>query len=116
MTSLINRARSENKRESFVTVTKKDIIKEVADHTGMDLHTVRDMVQTMFDCMCDGLAKDGHIEIRNFGIFKVKQTPERRARNPKNKTVITVPSKKHIHFKPGRLMKLRINENAETSN
>ena len=81
----------------------------------MDLHTVRDMVQTMFDCMCDGLAKDGHIEIRNFGIFKVKQTPERRARNPKNKTVITVPSKKHIHFKPGRLMKLRINEDEEAS-
>ena len=93
-----------------MTVTKKDIIKQVAEDTGMDLHTVRQMVQEMFDCMCEGLAEDGHIEIRNFGIFKVKQTPERKARNPKNKTVISVPSKRHIHFKPGRQMKIRINE------
>jgi len=93
-----------------MTITKKEIIREVSDRTGMDLHTVRDMVQAMFDCMCEGLADDQHIEIRNFGIFKVKKTPKRKARNPKNKTVITVPSKKHIHFKPGRLMKLRINQ------
>ncbi len=93
-----------------MTITKKEIIKEVSDRTGMDLHTVRDMVQAMFDCMCEGLSNDQHIEIRNFGIFKVKKTPKRKARNPKNKTVITVPGKRHIHFKPGRLMKLRINE------
>ncbi|HNT36262.1 MAG TPA: HU family DNA-binding protein [bacterium] len=93
-----------------MTITKKEIIKEVSDRTGMDLHTVRDMVQAMFDCMCEGLSNDQHIEIRNFGIFKVKKTPKRKARNPKNKTVITVPGKRHIHFKPGRLMKIRINQ------
>ncbi len=97
-----------------MTSTKKDIVKEVATRTGFDISSVKDIVQTMFDAMCDGLARDGNIEIRNFGIFKVKKTPARKARNPKTSEIITVPAKKHISFKPGQLMKKRINEKAET--
>ena len=91
------------------TVTKKDIVKEVAQLTGYDTQSIKDVVQTMFDCMCEGLAEDGNIEIRNFGIFRVKSTPERQARNPKTSEIITVPAKRHIHFKPGQEMKMLIN-------
>jgi|GEM_PF-887305 len=94
----------------MATVTKKDIVKEVARLTGYDTQSIKDVVQTMFDCMCEGLAKEGNIEIRNFGIFKVKSTPERQARNPKTSEIITVPAKKHIHFKPGQEMKILINQ------
>lgn len=92
------------------TRTKRDIVKEVAARTGFDIVTVQDIVQNVFDTMCQGLAEDGNIEIRNFGIFKVKETPERQARNPKTSEIITVPAKRHIHFKPGQLMKQKINE------
>jgi len=92
-----------------MTSTKKDIVKEVAEKTGFDISQVKDVVQTMFDAMCDGLARDGNIEIRNFGIFKVKTTPARKARNPKTSEIISVPEKKHISFKPGQLMKEKIN-------
>src|SRR5262249_54980541 len=93
-----------------MTSTKKDIVRDVAIKTGFDIITVKDMVQSMFDAMCEGLAKDTNIEIRNFGIFKVKYTPERKARNPKTSEVITVPAKRHINFKPGLQMKMKINE------
>ena len=101
----------------MATVTKKDLVKEVARLTGYDTQSIKDVVQTMFDCMCEGLAKEGNIEIRNFGIFKVKSTPERQARNPKTSEIITVPAKKHIHFKPGQEMKILINreESAQTA-
>ena len=69
----------------------------------------------MFDAMCEGLARDSNIEIRNFGIFKVKHTPERQARNPKTSEVITVPEKKHISFKPGQLMKKKINDKLDSN-
>jgi len=91
------------------TITKKDIVKEVARLTGYDTQSIKDVVQTMFDCMCEGLSRDGDIEIRNFGIFRVKHTPERQARNPKTSETITVPAKRHIHFKPGQEMKMLIN-------
>lgn len=93
-----------------MTSTKKDIVKEVALRTGFDISSVKEIVQIMFDAMCDGLAKDGNIEIRNFGIFKVKKTPSRKARNPKTSEIIVVPEKKHISFKPGQMMKKRIND------
>ncbi|HOJ59356.1 MAG TPA: HU family DNA-binding protein [bacterium] len=93
-----------------MTSTKKDIVKEVAARTGFDISSVKEIVQTMFDAMCEGLSADGNIEIRNFGIFKVKETPARNARNPKTSEIITVPAKKHISFKPGQLMKEKINE------
>jgi len=97
----------------LMTCTKKDIVKEVAARTGFDISSVKDIVQTMFDAMAEGLSEDGNIEIRNFGIFKVKQTPERQARNPKTSEIISVPAKKHISFKPGQLMKERINDNGD---
>lgn len=93
-----------------MTCTKKDIVKEVAARTGFDMASIKEIVQTMFDAMCEGLARDENIEIRNFGIFKVKTTPERKARNPKTSEIITVPAKKHISFKPGQVMKQKINE------
>jgi DNA-binding protein HU-beta/integration host factor subunit beta len=93
----------------MATQTKKDLIKEVANRTGLDILTVKDNIQSMFDVMCEGLARDGNIEIRNFGIFKVKAIPPRTARNPKTGETIEVPAKNLIHFKPGQLMKQRIN-------
>lgn len=98
-----------------MTSTKKDLVKEVAARTGFDISSVKQIVQTMFDAMCDGLSRDGNIEIRNFGIFKVKHTPARKARNPKTSEIIMVPPKKHISFKPGQTMKERINRNVEPS-
>lgn len=92
------------------TRTKRDIVKEVAARTGFDIVSVQEIVQCVFDAMCQGLAEDANIEIRNFGIFKVKETPERQARNPKTSEIITVPAKRHIHFKPGQMMKQKINE------
>lgn len=95
------------------TVTKKDIVSEVARLTGYDTQRVQVLVDAMFECISQGLARDGGIEIRNFGIFKVKSIPQRRARNPKTGEIVTVPAKKQIHFKPGQQMKTLINREEE---
>ncbi len=95
-----------------MTCTKRDIVKEVASRTGFDISTIQDIVDTMFEAMCVGLSEDRNIEIRNFGIFKVKETSSRTARNPKTGETITVPAKRHIHFKPGQEMKKKINESS----
>ena len=96
------------------TVTKKDIVGEVARLTGYDTQSVQMLVNSMFECIIQGLARDGGIEIRNFGIFKVKDIPERQARSPKSGEVITVPAKRQIHFKPGQQMKMLMNREEES--
>jgi nucleoid DNA-binding protein len=91
------------------TQTKKDLVKEVSLRTGLDLQTVRDNIQSMLDTMCEGLGRDGNIEIRNFGIFKVKSISSRMARNPKTGESIRIPARNLVHFKPGQLMKQKVN-------
>jgi integration host factor subunit beta len=58
------------------------------------------------------------IEIRDFGVFEVKQTKAKpKARNPKTNEVIYVPEHRKTHFKPSKLLKefLRQPLNQETT-
>jgi len=50
----------------------------------------------------------GRIELRNFGVFEVKQRAARKARNPRTGDEVYVPPKKVVVFKPGRLMEERV--------
>ncbi len=93
-----------------MTSTKKDLVKDVSEKTGLESAKVKEIIQSMLETMCKGLAEDGNIELRNFGIFKIKTTPERTARNPKTSEIIKVPAKKHVNFKPGLLLKVKINQ------
>jgi integration host factor subunit beta len=46
------------------------------------------------------------IEIRNFGVFEVKNSKAKpQARNPKTNEVIYVPPRKKVHFKAGKILK-----------
>ena len=71
---------------------------------------VQSIVQGMFDCISEGLACEGNIEIRKCGIFSTKSVPEHKARKPKTGETITVPSKNLIRFKPGLKMREIINQ------
>ena len=50
------------------------------------------------------------VEIRGFGSFTVNQRPERIGRNPKTGDQVTVPSKKVPHFKAGKDMRERVDQ------
>ena len=55
--------------------------------------------------MGDTLAKNGRIEIRGFGSFRLNYRPPRKGRNPKNGDSVLVPSKYVPHFKAGKLLR-----------
>jgi nucleoid DNA-binding protein len=61
--------------------TKKHLVREVTARTGLDAETVKVVVDSVFDVMCDDLARCGVIEIGNFGVFRVKSQPARTPRN-----------------------------------
>jgi len=88
--------------------TKKDIVKEIAERTGLTQAITKRVVQETLDAILDALAREGRIELRNFGVFVVRTRAERRARNPKTGEDVIVPSKRVVGFKPGRGMEARI--------
>lgn len=88
--------------------TKKDIVKEVAEKADLTQAQVRDIIQMSLDTILATLVRGDKVELRNFGIFLVKQRAERRARNPRTGEEVMVPRKKVVVFKPGRMMDARI--------
>ncbi len=89
-------------------MTKKDIVLKVSDETGIKQIDVKKVVQKTFDCIVEALVRGEKIELRNFGVFKVKQRKSRTGRNPRTNQVIPVPPRKVVVFKSGLAMKQQI--------
>jgi len=89
-------------------MTKKDIILKVSDETNLKQIDVKKVVQKVFDSIIEALVRGEKIELRNFGVFKLKQRKSRTGRNPRTGQVVPVPPRKVVIFKPGLEMKQKI--------
>src|SRR5262245_24673745 len=70
----------------------------------------KEIVQKTFDAIVETLVEDKRIELRNFGVFEVKQRAARKARNPRTGEKVFVPEKFVVTFKPGKEMEERVRE------
>ena len=89
-------------------MTKKEIVKQIADRIGETQLKTKEIVQRTFDAIVETLLEDGRIELRNFGVFEVKQRKARKARNPRTGDRVDVPPKNVVTFKPGKTMEERV--------
>jgi len=87
------------------TVTKKELIDQIADATGEKRVVVKKIVQSFLDAIVIELGKGNRLEFRDFGVFEIKQRRARMAQNPKTLQPVEVPPKRTVKFKVGRLMK-----------
>jgi len=88
--------------------TKKDIVKQIASKHSLPQFDTKNVVQSFLDTVIDVLAKEGRLELRDFGVFQVKQRAQRKARNPKTGESVIVPPRKVVTFKPGKLLQDKI--------
>ncbi|MFP6769283.1 MAG: HU family DNA-binding protein [Planctomycetaceae bacterium] len=91
-------------------MTKKDIVKTISWDTGMTQLHVKEIVQRTFDEIIETLVRDGKIELRNFGVFKVTKRAARPARNPRTGDRVNVPEKLVVTFKAGKEMEDRVRQ------
>jgi nucleoid DNA-binding protein len=89
-------------------MTKRDMAKAIADETGIPQVQAAAIVQRIFDGITETLLSEGRLELRNFGVFEVKERKPRRARNPRTGEAVDVHGKRVVVFKPGREMELRV--------
>jgi integration host factor subunit beta len=89
-------------------VTKKEIVKAIADDIGLTQLKTKEIVQKTFDAIVETLVADGRIELRNFGVFEVKKRAARKARNPRTGERVDVAEKFVVTFKPGKEMEERV--------
>lgn len=94
----------------MATVTKKQLIDQIADATGQKRVVVKKVVQSFLDSIIVELGKGNRLEFRDFGVFEVKQRRARKAQNPKTLEEVWVGPKRTVKFKVGRLMKETLGE------
>jgi len=91
-------------------MTKKDLAKAIADEMGLTQGQAREVIQRVFTGITETLLHEGRLELRNFGVFEVKQRRPRRARNPRTGQAVAVPAKLVVTFRPGREMEERVGQ------
>ncbi len=89
-------------------MTKKDIVLRITDLTGIKQVDVKKIVQRTFDVVIESLIRAEKVELRNFGVFKIKHRKARFGRNPRTGESVPVPPRKVVVFKPGLEMKQKI--------
>lgn len=75
--------------------------------TKKQIGTIIDMI---FDSMTEAMSRGEKIEIRGFANFKIKERPERIARNPKTGQQIKVPAQRAISFKMSKALREVLNK------
>lgn len=103
-------------------MTKKEIVKTICDrandeklipkHNLTQLAT-KEIVQWTFEAIIATLVKEGRIELRNFGVFEVKQRKPRKARNPRTGDPVNVEAKNVVTFQPGKEMEEQVKKFAK---
>jgi nucleoid DNA-binding protein len=88
-----------------MTLTKKELVLAVAKETGITQVDAKRVIQKALDHLIASLKEGKTVELRNFGVFKVRQRAPRRGRNPKTGQEVPVPPKRVVVFKPGLLMR-----------
>jgi integration host factor subunit beta len=91
-------------------VTKKDIVRTIAEQIDLPQLRTKELVQRTFDALIEALVREGRIELRNFGVFQIKKREARMARNPRTGERVPVHAKSVVTFKPGKEMEARVRE------
>lgn len=95
----------------MATLTKREIVLNISNETGLVQHEVFDVVQKTLDQIIEALAKGDNIELRNFGVFEVKLTKPRIGRNPNVAgSKFVIPARATVKFKSGKIMKQRVGQ------
>ncbi len=94
------------------TTTKRDLCEKIVKKTDNSQLLVKETIQMFLDRIVHELSEGNRIELRDFGVFEVKQRAGRKARNPRTGEEAFVPAKNVVVFKVGKLMKEKVNNNA----
>jgi len=102
----------EDKRQS---ITKSELIEKIsAKIPQLGNKDVELSVKALIDKVIDSLATGERTEIRGFGSFSVHYRKPRIGRNPKTGDSVSLPGKNAAQFKPGKVLRNKINNSHDT--
>ena len=89
-----------------IGVTNKGVlIAEMALHAGLSYKQAADALDIFCRVIAHEMELNGEVRITGFGTFSVRHHDERQGRNPKTGDAITIPARRTVKFKAGKMLR-----------
>lgn len=94
--------------QKMSTITKRELIERISEEIGCKKILVKQVIHSFLESITEELCNGNRLEFRDFGVFESRLKASREAQNPKTMSKVTVPSKRTVKFKVGRVLKDRL--------
>lgn len=84
------------------TMTKADIVKDIATSTGIEKQVVLQVVEGLMETIKTSMINGDEVFLRGFGSFIIKHRAEKTARNITKNTTMVIPAHNIPAFKPAK--------------
>ncbi|ULR40341.1 HU family DNA-binding protein [Thermus sp. NEB1569] len=90
------------------TVTKADLVDQVAAATGLKKKDVKAVVDAFLSKVEEALSGGNKVQLTGFGTFEVRKRKARTGVKPGTKEKIKIPATQYPAFKPGKALKEKV--------
>lgn len=81
-----------------MTLTKADLAETVFEKVGLNQRESKEMVEAFFKEVSDCLERGEEVKLAGFGVFNMRDKPERPGRNPKTGEEIPISARRVVTF------------------
>src|ERR1700676_4376972 len=94
-------------------MTKAEFVESLANTLNQTKRESERVLEAVVDVLKQALQRGEKIDLRGLGVFKVRETKPRQARNPRTGEALSIPARKAAVFKPGKELSALLNTSAE---
>mmetsp|Transcript_10602 Transcript_10602/g.17859 ORF Transcript_10602/g.17859 Transcript_10602/m.17859 type:complete len:170 (-) Transcript_10602:100-609(-) len=110
MTVLSAKKNDEEDEEKEVNLRKKDIVKAIAEKTGISQKDTDTVVKAFLQSIEEAWAEGNRVSFINFGTFKLMERKARMGRNPKTGESLEIAASLSPTFAASKALRSRIND------
>ncbi|MGC8893388.1 MAG: HU family DNA-binding protein [candidate division WOR-3 bacterium] len=89
-------------------MNKMELVIEVVRETGLTKRDVAHVITATLEILKDAFERRERVELRGFGVFEVRKRGPKKARNPRTRESIRIPSRWVLFFRPSKSIKERL--------
>jgi integration host factor subunit alpha len=98
-----------------MTLTKAELADLLYEKVGLNKRESKDMVEAFFREISDALEQNDPVKLSGFGIFQLRDKPERPGRNPKTGVEIPIAARRVVTFHASQRLKDELRQSFDGS-
>lgn len=94
----------------MATITKIELTQAIVDGIGLNNREAKEMVEAFFEEVSKALESGEEVKLSGYGVFNLRDKPERPGRNPKTGEEIAVTARRVVTFHASSVLREAVEE------